>query len=317
MLPDGGFRRGAEGHVAFRLSGGRPLVPPPLRFRHLVFRESSPSYRHADLAPARENPPHVLPAVTAEDRAFLRWVLERAGLDPSNYRLATLQRRLPASLRALQVGSCAEARLLLEQHVELVYRAVEAIIIGFTGFFRDPPVFAFLEQHLRGLPARALGCRVWSVGCSDGSEIYSVAMLLAELERLDRSRLLGTDCRTSAVARARDGYFGTPATRQVPSRLRARYFESEHGRNRVVSDLRAVPSWRVGDVLGFVEPGEWDVVLCRNLAIYLNDRAVARLWRSLVSRLRPGGILVVGKAERPLGVPGLTAVGPCVYERHA
>jgi chemotaxis protein methyltransferase CheR/two-component system CheB/CheR fusion protein len=58
------------------------------------------------------------------------------------------------------------------------------------------------------------------------------------------------------------------------------------------------------------------MILCRNLAIYLRGAAAVRLWQSLLASLRPGGILVLGKAERPLGADGLTAIGPCIYRRN-
>ena len=63
-----------------------------------------------------------------------------------------------------------------------------------------------------------------------------------------------------------------------------------------------------------MEPGQWDVILCRNMAMYLAPEAAAALWRNLDSLLRPGGILVLGKAERPTGTR-LSMIAPCVYRR--
>ena len=73
--------------------------------------------------------------------------------------------------------------------------------------------------------------------------------------------------------------------------------------------------WRTGDVLTLPEPGTWDLVLCRNLAIYLQPEAASGLWRRLGASLRPGGLLALGKAERPTGASDLAAVGPCLYRR--
>jgi chemotaxis methyl-accepting protein methylase len=69
-------------------------------------------------------------------------------------------------------------------------------------------------------------------------------------------------------------------------------------------------------VLTVREPGAWDVVLCRNLVIYLQPGAAAVLWRQLAAAVRPGGLLVLGKAERPGGDGRLfTPAGPCVFRR--
>ena len=98
-------------------------------------------------------------------------------------------------------------------------------MIGVTNFFRDPHVFAQLaERALTYLPTCRGAVRVWSAGCSDGSELYSVAMLAAELGVLGRCELLGTDCRPDAVERARAGVFDDAAVRGVPPDLLRRYF---------------------------------------------------------------------------------------------
>jgi chemotaxis protein methyltransferase CheR/two-component system CheB/CheR fusion protein len=72
----------------------------------------------------------------------------------------------------------------------------------------------------------------------------------------------------------------------------------------------------MADLLQVQEPGVWDVVLCRNTTMYMRTEAVNPLWEKLEMLLRPGGILVLGKAERPLGVNRLTPVGPCLYRRN-
>ena len=81
--------------------------------------------------------------------------------------------------------------------------------------------------------------------------------------------------------------------------------------------LRLAARWRTADVLAGPVPGPWDLILCRNLAIYLQPDANARLWAGLESALRPGGFLVTGKAERPAGPAAarLRAAGPCVYRK--
>jgi len=86
-------------------------------------------------------------------------------------------------------------------------------------------------------------------------------------------------------------------------------------RYRLQRALRAAVRWRCGDALAAPEPGPWDLVLCRNVAIYLQPESAAVLWPSLATVLRPGGALVLGKAERPTGVADLVNEGPCVFRR--
>jgi chemotaxis methyl-accepting protein methylase len=63
------------------------------------------------------------------------------------------------------------------------------------------------------------------------------------------------------------------------------------------------------------EPGHWDLILCRNLGMYLKADLAGQLWNRLARALRPGGWLVLGKAERPMGASILSAVSPCLYRR--
>jgi chemotaxis methyl-accepting protein methylase len=158
---------------------------------------------------------------------------------------------------------------------------------------------------------------VWSAGCSEGAELYSVAMLMVECGALEPFGvdLVGTDCRPDALERAAAGLFDAAAIKSVPPRLLDRYFTREAGRYRVRRALRATVRWRCGDALAAPEPGPWDLVLCRNMAIYLQPEASTGLWAAFASVLRPGGALVVGKAERAAGVAGLHPDGPCVYRR--
>ena len=144
-------------------------------------------------------------------------------------------------------------------------------------------------------------------------------MLLAELAASDGAgcELLGTDCRPAALARAAAGEFEASAVAGVPPALLARYFTFDGVHYRVNESIRCATRWQTRDALRPDEapPGEWDLVLCRNLAIYLQPAATANLWAALARAVRPGGVLVTGKAERPLGVRGLSPIGPCLYRR--
>jgi chemotaxis methyl-accepting protein methylase len=290
--------------------------PKGSRFRYVVFADSLRVVRRTANFSAPTERPAAEPAVAArpEDDAFLLWLLGKAGLDPAQYRLETLRRRLPAVLRGVRAGSSGEARSLVQRDLSLLPVALSAAIIGVTSFFREPDVFDVLRAKLAAL---ARPVRVWSLGCSDGAELFSVAILLDELGRLDGSELLGTDCRSEAIAAARDGFFHAHALNDVSAVRRCSYLDLYPGKWRVTNRLRQATTWRLGNALAYVEPGLWDVILCRNLAIYLRDDAIAALWRRLTTALRPGGVLVAGKADRPSDGTRLASIGPCVYRRES
>src|SRR5439155_16682188 len=144
----------------------------------------------------------------------------------------------------------------------------------------------------------------------DGAELYSLAMLLAEMDLLESSYLLGTDCRAEAIRRCRLGRFDAAAVRWVPPALLERYFEREFSAWQVIPRLRTALRWGTADVLKTPEPGVWDVILRRNTAMYLRIEAMTSLWEQFEMLLRPGGILVLGKAERPVGTKRFSFLAP-------
>ena len=249
------------------------------------------------------------------DDAFFTWLFMQAGVRARHYRPSALRRRLPACLRALRVENTRHARRLLRHHPHLIPTALDALLLGVTEFFRDTQVFENLQRELSGIAENRRPLRVWSAGCSDGAELYSIAMLLAELNVLEQSELRGTDCRQDAIARASAGVYQRCAMGGVSTERMRAHFQPVAGNWRIAPALRERIAWRCADLLAAVEPGPWDVIFCRNLAMYLQPSATERLWRNLTSALRPGGLLVLGKAERPSGGLSLAAVGPCLYRR--
>ncbi len=294
-------------HIRF-LSKQEAAVPPSSHSGSAARRITSDSA----IARPREEP------LDAETRRFLQWVLGRVGVDPDCYRKTPLARRLPACLRCLCVRSLTEARQRLQRQPEQTSVAASALLIGVTQFFRDPEVFSCLSEVV--IPTLFAGrddLRVWSAGCADGAELYSLAMLLAERGSLPGSTLVGTDCRADAIAQARRGWFDEARLQTLDERFRRKYFVPRQGGRQVCNELRRATTWRQDDALaGDSGPeGGWDLILCRNLAIYLEPAALVRLWRVLTKALRIGGILVAGKAERPEPLSSLVRLAPCIFEK--
>lgn len=285
------------------------------RFRHILF-SGEPARRPRITPHPASRHPHTRAPLPPPDPASgpMAWLLERAGLPPDCYRDVPLQRRAPACMRALRVKSVAELRHAIETRPELLAVVIDALLIGVTSPFRDEPVFNHLAREvLPELLARCASPCILSVGCSDGAELYSMAMLLAEAGRLDGARLLGIDCRVSAIERARQGLLSAEARRAIPPALQARYTQPAPPGWQVAAELRASTTWEVADVFARDDTAAWDMVLCRNVAIYLTAPAAERLWRRLIQWLRPGGILVTGKAEKPPS-PELVRLAPCIYK---
>jgi chemotaxis methyl-accepting protein methylase len=194
--------------------------------------------------------------------------------------------------------------------------AADSLFIGVTEFRRDPVVFDRLAGSIlpeliaeRGRPLAA-----WSVGCSNGAELYTLACLLAEADALEGAQLVGTDVRSSALSQAASGMMTPACAATVPAPWRERYFSEYHGVLTAGEPLRRCAHWIQHDALRepAPAPGRFDIIMCRNVAIYLEPAAAAGLWQSLGAALLPGGCLVVGRAERP-AAPTLLRRAPSLY----
>ena len=309
--------------------------PRSQRFRHVVFKGhdrarpiasggggSPPVHFLRTWLP--DTRPIVPPLPTAgelsrEEMAFVGELFQRVGLNATAYRPETLARRLPACLRQLRATGIRHARLILDKSPALAATAMESAVIGVSAFFRDTPVFnQFAYEVLSPLAGRRAFLRIWSAGCSEGQELYSIAMLLAEINRLGGTELLGTDCRAGAIARARDASYDDEVVRDIPPVLRQRYLERyTPTQHRLTAPIRRSVQWRQADVTRSAEAGPWDLILCRNMVMYLQPDAAGAVWRRLELTLRPGGFLIVGKAERPTGSRHLVPHGPCIYRKVA
>ena len=190
------------------------------------------------------------------------------------------------------------------------------LLINVTGFFRDAPVFDFLEKSVIPDLVRDHDLdrplRIWVAGCSSGEETYSLAMLFREqidISKRDvKLQVFASDVDPDAVAIARDGLYPQSIEADVsPGRLAAFFTREDHS-YRVSPELRASVVFTVQDVLADPPFARLDFVSCRNLLIYLRPEAQAKVAAVFHFALREGGLLLLGNAEAIGAADGRFAV---------
>lgn len=251
----------------------------------------------------------------ASDEPLLDALFAAAGIAIGAYRGKALRRRVPACLRWLRVATAEEAIARIQAKPALVPELLSVVLLGVTEFCRDRMVFDRMAAAVIPDLARRSGrLRVWSAACSDGPELYSVAFLLDRAGMLQRSELLGTDCRASALQRARTGTYPAALLERSDPEWRA-LLMPVCGGFAVPERLRLAVGWKQADLLRGPERGPWDIILWRNMAIYLQADQAAEIWAQLASQLAPGGYLITGKADHPPRLPDLHKCGPSIWKR--
>jgi chemotaxis protein methyltransferase CheR len=233
------------------------------------------------------------PADEAQAARRLAPRLQRLGLDDFDTYLALLDRERGTELQlAVSLLTTQDAR-----------------------FFREPELFDWLEAELsRARPARL---RLWSAAASFGDEAYSLAMVLHDLQRSGRIgadwSVLGTDVGEHRLRVAAAALYPAARLRGVaPERLRQYTLRGAgpHSLVQMHAGLRERVRFMRHDLRQrLATPETFDVILLRDALVYFDAPTRQRVLRQVLSRLQPGGLLVVGAAQAGLvGVAGLAPV---------
>lgn len=244
-----------------------------------------------------------------------RLALDLAGLELAARHRELLERRgrrlgldtegaVDALLGAAEGGDAAARR-----------RLIGLLTTNFTGFFRHPWHFHVAAEHVLWAAHRRRRARVWSAAAATGEEPYSMAMALVEVFRRDDPpvEILATDVDAGALETARRGEYADAALADLEPRTRARFFgeTAGPGRRRIAETVRglvrfveanlAEPDWPVD--------GPFDVVLCRNVLMYLEEGRRRRAAERIAAVLAPEGLLLLDPAEHLGGAARLFGPG--------
>jgi chemotaxis methyl-accepting protein methylase len=238
-----------------------------------------------------------------------RLVMEATGLDLRLYRQGTVTRRLWGRIQQLRLRGHEEYLELLASDSQEVRHLLAHVTIKVSSFMRNPELWAILrERVLPELLRSGSKIRAWSAGGGRGEEAYSLAILLTELaEREGRplaAAIESSDIDEEALVPAQEGLYPRDVLNDLPETLVKRYFTEQAGRfgpmYRITDEIRSMVRFSRQNLLVAEEGpggGPYDLVLCRNVLIYLLRPSQERVTGLLARSLRAGGYLCLGEAE--------------------
>ncbi len=236
----------------------------------------------------------------------------RTGQQLTMSRRWRIETALSALLRERGIATLDEliTILVMGKEPSLSQEVVEALLNNETYFFRDRAPFDLLARY--ALPellqkrAKTRRVRIWSAGCSTGQEVYSLAMLFAEDSEKWRGwtiDILGTDVSTHCVDRARIGtYSQFEVQRGLGINQMIKWFEETADGWRAAEALRRPLRFQVHNLLEPPpHPGGFDIVLCRNVLLYLSPEKKALAFERLAASMAEDGWLMLGAGETVIG----------------
>ena len=236
---------------------------------------------------------------------ILRKIRETRNFDFRNYKRPTLLRRIQRRMQDRGKRTVREYGALLDRDAAEFDALLGSMFIKVTSFFRDPEVWQELSSKAipQMLSEKRPGeeIRVWSAGCATGEEAFSAAIVLAEAMGPSFGnqdvKIFGTDVDEKAIAHARKGQYARDQVESVPKKALAEWFIEEGDGYAVRKELRRSVIFGINNLVSDAPISRLDLLICRNVFIYLDAALQKRVLSRFHYALRQHGILMLGKSE--------------------
>ncbi|HYE99372.1 MAG TPA: chemotaxis protein CheB, partial [Planctomycetota bacterium] len=268
-----------------------------------IAREVLRVARHEYLRPASKAATALLSE--GEIRPILERLRESHGLDFSQYKQSTLQRRITRRLAVHGLARASDYLAYLDKNRHEVEGLLEDLLIHVTSFFRDAATFEGLcESVFSGIleskrPGDAI--RIWVPGCSTGEEAYSLGIVLFEcIQKSGRHhpvQILASDVSEAALRKARSGEFSEAIRKDVSDERLKRFFVRTERGYAISPKIREMILFVRHDVTRDPPFSRLDLISCRNLLIYLGPSLQKRTIQVFHFALNPKGYLLLSDSE--------------------
>ncbi|MEC7760578.1 MAG: protein-glutamate O-methyltransferase [Pseudomonadota bacterium] len=267
--------------------------------------------QQAQNGPQAPNPEFALQGPVLTEDAFRRLsaiAMREAGLCIADNKSDMVRTRLARRLRHLGLPDYESYCAFVERPEggQELGQLISALTTNVSHFFREGHHFDVLANEvapaLKSKAQNGLPTRVWSAGCANGQEPYSIAMVLSQngLSPDVGLRILATDIDPTVVAFAKKGRYPDHMLGGLSPEYRAKFLAPVDGEQfQVAETLQTYVTFRV---LNLLKPwpmsGQFDAVFCRNVVIYFDKETQAALWVRFAEKINPGGWLFLGHSER-------------------
>lgn len=268
-----------------------------------------------DVTEPKESEEAPIPARRKEDQPeeleqieldlLLNGIYRKYGYDFRDYARASLKRRVLKRVKLEGLDGISELLGKVLRDDECMARLLGDLTIHVTSMFRDPSFFTAVRASIIPILRTYPYVRIWDAGCSSGEEAYSLAIMLEEEGLYDRAQIYATDISEEVLARAKEGIFPLSTMRENTQNYLAAggtgsfsdYYRARYENALFRPDLRRHIVFAQHNLVTDSKFNEFNLILCRNVMIYFNQRLQSRVLKLFHESLEQFGILGIGKKE--------------------
>jgi len=250
-----------------------------------------------------------------DEREFseLKIIIKRKiGFNCEDYKQPHLKRRLAVRLRATESKSYRDYAQILSKSEDEVNKLKETLTVNVTELFRNPETFDSVRNNVLPELIKQKGInkviKIWSAGCSNGEEPYSIAIMLNEflghsIKRYNIS-IQATDIDDDSIAKAETAIFQPKQLEKIGQERINRFFVKKDNNYQVIDEVKKLVKVKRHDLISGPKFSGFDIIFCRNVTIYFEQKLQEILYMNFYNALNDGGYFVMGKTE--------TLVGPSI-----
>ncbi|MCK8824973.1 CheR family methyltransferase [Fuchsiella alkaliacetigena] len=216
-----------------------------------------------------------------------------------SYKEKRVKRRINSLMDKSDVKDYDECLNLLKTDAEFKKKFLSHFTINTSEFFRNPKNFKYLQDEvLPKLLKEKKQIKIWSAACSDGSEPYTLAIILNEMNvKSDRFQIQATDLDREILKKAKEGIYNENSVKKVEDKILNKYFTAQDDKYILTNDIKNKVKFKQHNLLLDNYGSNWDLILCRNVFIYFTKEVKDTITQKLSNALRKDGYLFLGNTE--------------------
>lgn len=240
-----------------------------------------------------------------EINLLLTDLIDTYGYDFTGYAQPTLQRCINRFFSGKLFGNFAAFRNLIKNDPQYFRLFIAEVMVPVTEMFRDPSFFAALKDEILPVLASFPLIRIWHAGCSTGEEVYSMAILLNEMQLLQKSILYATDINPEVLKTASKGVFPISGMQQYAKNYLEfggqfsleKYYTQHFDQVKFRDELKKRIVFSTHNLVADTSFNHFNLIVCRNVFIYFGQDLQNHVLKLFDASLETNGFLTLGSKE--------------------